>query len=79
METIKSYYLETSWGAANAIDKICKRYDAIITHLKIAYNYISVEFNFPIKYTYKIEKELAPLCNIRQIHSSRGSSYLRFF
>ena len=60
METItKGYYLETSWEATDVINDICRRYDAKVMHIKIEYNYIYVEFNFPARYTHRIEKELA--------------------
>lgn len=61
METIiKGYYLETSWEATDIINDICRRYNAKAIHIEIDYNYIYVEFDFPARYAYRIEKELAP-------------------
>lgn len=62
METItKGYYLKTSWDATDIINNICRRYNAKVTHIKIEYNYIYVEFSFLTKYIYKIKNELAPV------------------
>lgn len=61
METIiKGYHLRTSWDATDIINDICRRYNAKVTHLKIDYNYIYVEFSFLTKYIYKIKKDLSP-------------------
>ena len=56
--TVKGYYLENSWNAAEAIDNICVNYGAKIVKLNFESS-IYVELEITKKYLAKAENILA--------------------